>query len=119
MVWHMNLADVAFLVGPVGAVVLVPLALVLVAVNPRPRWVLLLGIALSVMAGAAWFTYWGLWGAAFDYADAYRPVPAAIEASLNTAMALSASGGVLLTGVAIAVRVVGRLAPERVDNGNL
>ena len=74
-----RVGDVIFLVGPIGAVVLVPLALTLLAIAKRPRWALWLGGTLCAVVALTWVTYWFIWGKAFTYADANRPVHVAID----------------------------------------
>ena len=99
-------ADIVFLVGPVGAVAVVPAVVALLAVVRRPRWAVWLTASLSVGVGVAWLSYWVLWGKAFDYADAFRPVPAPLEDALNTTMALCAGGVVLLGATAVTIALL-------------
>ena len=94
-------ADVTFLAGPIGAVVHVPLALTLLAIAKRPRWALWLGGTLSAVVALTWMTYWFLWGKAFNYADANRPVPVTIDTASNVSMVLCAISGVALAGTGI------------------
>ncbi len=93
--------DAAFLLGPIGAMAAVPTAAVLIAVLRRPRWWVWFGGCLTVGVSLAWLAYWYYWGKAFDYADAYQPVPASIEASKTAAMALCAVCVVMLAAGAV------------------
>jgi len=93
----MLFGNAAFLVGPVSALLMVPLALAVIAVLRRPRWAVFATVALAAGVGITWLVYLVLWYQAFDYSDAGRPVPSPIDAASNTAMALCA-GGVLLLG---------------------
>ena len=88
----MSLADPVFLIGPLGAVVVVPVAMAVLAVRRQPRWAVWLGIGLALIVAASWLGYWFLWGRGFDYADAYQPVPAAVDTGLSVTMTLAAVG---------------------------
>ncbi len=112
----MYLADIVFLAGPVGAVAVVPAVVALLAVARRPRWAVWLTASLSAGVGLTWLSYWVLWGKAFDYADAFQPVPAPLEAALNTTMTLCAGGVVLLgaTAIAFALFAVSRRVSLRI-----
>lgn len=96
----MSLADVAFLVGPLGAVVVVPASMAVLAVRRKPRWAVWLGIAVALVVSGAWLGYWFLWGRGFDYADAYQPVPAAVDSGLGVTMTVAAVGTAALTVIA-------------------
>lgn len=106
----MSLEDIAFVLGPLGAVLLVPAALVVLAVRRRPRWSLWLGTALAIAAANCWVGYWVLWGRAFDHADALRPVPASLDSALSLTMAGAAAGSVALTVTAMVALVPSRRA---------
>lgn len=103
----MSLGNTAFMVGPIGAILVIPLAVVAVVVGVlrRPRWAVRAIVARQAGAGVAWLAYWVLWYRAFDYADAGKPVPAPIEAASNATMVLCAGGIVLLTTAAGALAV--------------
>lgn len=73
------MADLALLVGPIGALVLVPVAVALLALGRRPQWALWVGAALVVVVVISLLGYWVTWGWAFDYAHAYEDVPSALE----------------------------------------
>lgn len=93
----MFFGNAAFLVGPVSALLMVPLAMAVIAVLRRPRWAVFATVVLAAAVGVTWLVYWVLWYQAFDYLDAGRPVPSPIDAASNMAMALCA-GSVLLLG---------------------
>jgi multisubunit Na+/H+ antiporter MnhB subunit len=120
----MSLADVAFLVGPIGAVGLVSsVAALLVVVHVRDhavvgegrrhRWAVYLAASLSVGVGLTWLSYWMLWGRAFGYQDVYQSVPAPLEAAVHTTMALCAGGVVLLGATAVASLAMSRRTSTR------
>lgn len=90
----MSLTDIAFLAGPLGALVIAPVAVVVLVVRRPPRWILWLGVALVLIVAASWLGYWFLWQRAFGYADAYEPVPAAVDAGEGVTMAVAAVGSV-------------------------
>ena len=54
-----------------------------------------------MVVALTWVTYWFMWGKAFSYADANRPVPVAIDTVSNVSMVLCAVGGVALAGTGI------------------
>ena len=96
----MSLADAAFLVGPVGAPVLAPLALVALLVVREPLWVLWAGVGLMAVVVLAWVGYWVAWGQAFERVDALDPVPAGLDGVLDALLAVCAVGCVALTATA-------------------
>ncbi len=97
----MSLADIAFAVGPLGAVVVVPLAMVVLAVRRHPVWAVWLGALLALTVAVSWLAYWFLWGSAFDYANAFKQVPGRVDTALGVTMTVAALGcvGVALTTV--------------------
>jgi hypothetical protein len=97
----MSAGDVLFLLGPVGALLLVPGACVLVLVGGRPKWAMWAVLALGPVAAVSWVAYWVSWGRAFEYADAYQPVPGSVEGIAGAAMGMCASSALALTLVAI------------------
>jgi hypothetical protein len=105
---RMGLADLVFLLGPVGAVVLVPVAVAVLAVRRQPRWAVWLGICLALIVSAAWLGYWFLWGRGFDSADAFQPVPAAVDTGLGVTMTVAAVGTAAFTVLAAAALVTPR-----------
>lgn len=100
----MNLADLAFLLGPLGAVVVVPLSLTVLVLHRREsRTLASAGVIATVATGAFWIAYWTAWGRAFNYLDALRPVPHGLQTGLSVTMsltALGATGLVIITGLA-------------------
>ena len=54
----------------------------------QPRWVSATATAFGVIAATAFIAYWYLWGKAFDYADANRSVPTALDQASNIAIAV-------------------------------
>jgi hypothetical protein len=101
----MLFGNAAFLVGPVSALLMVPLAMAVIAVLRRPRWAIFATVALATGVGVTWLAYWVLWWKAFDYLDAGRPVPSPIDVASNIAMAFCA-GSVLLLGATAVVTIV-------------
>lgn len=75
----MTVDDAAFLVGPLGALVLMPLAVMTLAFR-RPRWGAWVGAPLLVAVVYSWLAYWLYWGRAFDFADGNHQVPDSLEA---------------------------------------
>jgi hypothetical protein len=104
----MSLADLVFLLGPVGAVVLVPLAMAVLTVRRQPRWAVWLGICVALIVSAAWLGFWFLWGRGFESADAFQPVPAVVDRGLGVTMTLAAVGTAALIVIAAAALVAPR-----------
>ncbi len=65
-----------------GALILVPVAVALLAIGRRSKWALRVGAVLVVVVFTSWLGYWVNWGWAFHYADAYEDVPSALEARM-------------------------------------
>lgn len=82
-----SIGDLAFGAAVSMAPVIVLTTFVLLLVIQQPRWVTATVVACGVVAATAFVSYWYLWGKAFDYADANRSVPAAIDQALNVALA--------------------------------
>ena len=96
--------EAAFLVGPLGALVLMPLAVMALAYR-RPRWGAWVGAPLLVAVVFSWLAYWLYWGRAFEIADLNQPVPASLEAQTLFWSAATAACVVALTlaaGVSLA-----------------
>ena len=112
----MNIQDVVFLTGPIVAPVLVPLSVTAIAVVKGPRWVfVILGAALTAVVGSSFIAYWFLWGKAFDYADANKPVPARLDLASNVAMTLCSIATLALVVLAATAVVEKRRARGRVE----
>jgi len=80
----MNIPELVFLTGPIGAPLLAPLSVTAIAVVKGPRWVfVILGAALTAVVAWSFIAYWFLWGKAFDYADANKLVPARLDLASN------------------------------------
>ena len=107
----MNIPDLTFLTGPFGALVLAPLSLTAIAVVKRPRWMFILGAALTAVVALSFIAYWFLWGQAFDYADANKPVPARLDVASNVAMTLCSIASLALVVLA-ATAVVAKRRPR-------
>lgn len=102
----MNIQDLVFLTGPIGAPVLVPLSVAAIAVVKGPRWAfIILGAALTAVVGLSFIAYWFLWGQAFDYADANKPVPARLDLASNVTMTLCGIASLALVVLAAAAVV--------------
>ena len=82
-----RVGDFVFLVGIFAGPPLVLSTCVWLRVARQPRWVFATASALAAVMALVWFTYWYLWGTAFDYADTYRPVPPALDRASNIAIA--------------------------------
>ncbi|KGN34393.1 hypothetical protein N802_12375 [Knoellia sinensis KCTC 19936] len=101
----MTAAEASFLLGPVGALLVVPTAmatLVLARPSRRAAWG---GAALAAVVAACWLAYWVNWGWVFDYADALQPVPASLEVRqtrLSVATAVGTVGLALAAGITLA-----------------
>jgi hypothetical protein len=102
-VTSVNVPDLIFLTGPFGALILAPLSLTAIVVVKRPRWMFILGAALTAVAALSFISYWFLWGQAFDYADANKPVPTRLDVASNVAMTLCSIASLALVGLAVAV----------------
>jgi cytochrome c biogenesis protein CcdA len=102
----MSPADIAFVVGPVGAIVVVPLAMVVLAVRRHPAWAVWLGALLALTVAISWLAYWFLWGRVFDNANAFQQVPGRLDTALGVTMGVAAFGcvGVVLAAVIAIVR---------------
>ena len=111
----MNIPDLVFLTGPLGALVLAPLSVTAIAVVKRPRWVLILGAALTAVVALSFTAYWFLWGQAFDYADANAPVPARLDVASNVAMTLCSIASLALVALAAAAVVAKRRPRGRME----
>ena len=111
-----NIPDLVFLTGPIGAPVLALLSVTAIAVVRGPRRVfIVLGAALAGVAALSFIAYWILWGPAFDYADANRPVPARLDLASNLMMTLSSIASLALVVLAAAAVVAKLRARGRVD----
>jgi hypothetical protein len=88
-------------VGPLGAVVVVPLAMVVLAVRRYPTWAVWVGGLMALAAAVSWLAYWFLWGRTFDYADAYQQVPGRLDTALGVTMTVAALGCVGVTLIAV------------------
>jgi hypothetical protein len=108
-----TLALLAFLVGPVGAVPVVPQALLMAAILRRPRRAILATVALTACVAITWLGYWHLWRIAFNNSDAGKPVPTSTNTADNAAMALCAAGVVLLEATAISMLAIRIRRPRR------
>lgn|GEM_PF-2463138 len=92
------LAALGFIAVVVSAAVLLALA------TSRWAYVWAAGVGGAVLIAASW-TYWGLWGTAFDYADSLRAVPAVVQFWSDTALISGAVAFVVLVGTAVPIRV--------------
>jgi hypothetical protein len=99
----MSFAEVAFLLGPVGAIVIAPLAMVVLAVR-QPRRAVRLGVPLMAVVAMTWWGFWYLWGRAFDYADAAAHVPSSVTTASSVLAAVCCVGCLVLAGTAAASR---------------
>ncbi|EQD82224.1 hypothetical protein A8924_3942 [Saccharopolyspora erythraea NRRL 2338] len=104
----MSFAEVVFLLGPVGAVVIAPAAIVVLGVRPRRRWAVRLGVALTFVVAAGFVGYWILWRVAYDYEEAFQPTPAALEIGLDVTMTAAAVGSLGLVAIALTALVLPR-----------
>ncbi|MET9023485.1 hypothetical protein ABZV93_26280 [Actinopolymorpha sp. NPDC004070] len=96
----MSLLDVAFVVGPLGAMVMAPLAIVVLVVRQRRR-AARLGAPLMALIVLSWAGFWYLWGREFDYADTNRPVPTQVDTASNALAVVCALGCVALVGTTV------------------
>lgn len=90
-----------FLLGPVGAIFLVPAAVVTLVLSGRPRADLLPATALAAGTGLAWVAHWILWSVGLSHLNTYRPSPPWVTTGVDVAAFLSAYGAVLLVLVTI------------------
>ena len=111
----MNIPDLVLLTGPFGALVLAPLSFTVLAVVKRPRWVFILGAALTAVAALSFIAYWFLWGQAFDYADTNKPVPSRLDVASNVAMTLCSLASLALVVLAAAAVVAKRRPRGRME----
>ena len=112
----MNIPDLVFMTGPIGAPVLAPLSVRAIALVKGPRWVfIILGAALTAVVAFSFIAYWFLWGKAFDYADANKPVPARLDLASNVAMTLCSIATLALVVLAATAVVAKRRARGRVE----
>ena len=104
-----EVALAAFLLGPIGAIGVVPAAMVVLAVRRR-RWALWLGVALTLVVAAGFVGFWFLWGQAFDYADMNQTVPARLETGKYVTMTMAAVGSLGLIATAFTALLLPRRA---------
>jgi hypothetical protein len=98
----MNIPDLVFLTGPLGGLVLTVVSCAVIAAVKRPRWVYILGATLTAVFVWSFIAYWFLWGEAFDFADANKPVPARLDVASNVAMTLCGIAALALVVLAAA-----------------
>lgn len=113
IVTSMNIPDLVFLTGPFGGLVLALLSVTAIAVVKRPRWVFILGAALTAVFALSFIAYWFLWVQAFDYADLNKPVPAVLDIASNVAMTMCSIASLALVVLAVAAVVAARLPGGR------
>jgi hypothetical protein len=101
----MSLADIAFLLGPLGALVVVPLAVAVLGVRRHPMWAVWLSGALALAVAVSWLGYWFLWGKAFNYANALQQGPERLNTALGVTMTVAAVGSVGLALTAVTALV--------------
>jgi hypothetical protein len=112
----MNIPDLVFLTGPFGGgLVLTILSWTVIAVVKRPRWVYILGVTLTAVFVWSFVAYWFLWGKAFDYADADKPVPARIDFASNVSMTLCSLAALALVVLAAAAVLAKRRAGGKLE----
>lgn len=112
----MNIPDLVFLTGPIGAPVLASLSVAAIAVVRGPRLVfIVLGAALTAVVALSFIAYWFFWGPAFDYADANRPVPTRLDLASNLMMTLSSIASLALVVLAAAAVIAKLRARRRVE----
>ncbi|MEQ4210406.1 hypothetical protein [Actinopolymorpha sp. B9G3] len=95
----MSMLDVCFMIGPLGAPVMTTLAMTVLVVRHRRRAVRL-GAPLAVLVALSWVGYWYLWGKAFEYADAFKPVPPPVDTARTTLAVICALASVALVTAA-------------------
>lgn len=95
--------DLFFLLGPIGAVILVPSLWVVIALHSPRSSVLWVAAAVTGAVGLSWIVYWVVWGLAFDYADTYQPVPQALEVAMSTSLISCAVAVAALVATAVIV----------------
>src|SRR5215210_2986731 len=108
----MSIGDAAFLVGPLGALLLVPAACVLVVAGRRPRWAMWAVVVLAPIAAVSWLVYWVSLGRSFEFADAYQPVPDSVQRIGDAAMSICVATALALTLVAITSLLSARPSAE-------
>jgi hypothetical protein len=64
--------------------------------------VLTAALALATVTAGAFVTFWYLWGKAFEYVDAYRPVPPRIDHAADLASAVSLIASLTMVGLVLA-----------------
>ena len=101
-----TIADLVFLVGIFMGPLLVVGTCVMLRMTRQPQWVFATAIGLSAVTALAWVTYWYLWGEAFEYADAYRPVPPALDRASSVAIAVCFISSVLVAALGASRLVV-------------
>lgn len=95
----MSFAEIAFLVGPVGAVLVFPVAVALMLTRRYQRdWTQGLLLLLCPVLVVSWLGYWFLWTKELEYLNTYEPVP--------TAAAVAADLSLVVCAVAVAALVV-------------
>ena len=94
----MSVAGTLFVIGPLGAVVLVPLSLV--AVRGRGRRVAVAAWVIAAGTAIAWLASWMLYFSDLSVSSFGTPAPAASAAATSLAMDLCAGGVILLALIA-------------------
>lgn len=74
----------------------------------------------AAVAGVLWITavitYWTLWGTAFNFSDASRAVPAAVQLGSNLALVVGIFAFLALIGTALTLQIrSGRLPKDGAD----
>ena len=77
----------AFLIGPVGAVLLVPIAVSVMLTNRYQRdWTAAFLLSCCARSsGASWLGHWVLWVKLLEYMNTYEPVPPVVEVGATCA----------------------------------
>jgi len=101
----MDVGALAMLVGPVGLLVVGPLAWAALVMLWPPARVLRTAAGVTGVGAAALLTYWYLWGRAFDAADALRAVPPWVAAGSQVAAVVCALACLLLVALVPIVAV--------------
>lgn len=95
----MSLEDWAFVLGPLGAFVLVPVAAAVVATGQRPRWLTVVMSLVVVTEAALVVGHWVVWALAFDYVRG-EPVPNHLFPVSTVLMMASAAGCLVVSALA-------------------
>lgn len=101
----MSVSDVAFIVGPLAAVIVIPFSIIIIFIKNCSIGARILCALTAGAAGVAWVIFWRDWGTAFEFLDAYQAIPTDVSASQDRALWICAAL-VALTLITVATGIL-------------